>query len=475
MDLRERLLQLRQDEALLHWHGTFWEYLEMVRENPKLARLSHARIYDMIAEQGTIGEGEQRRFRFFEDELFGLDHTLEQLVDYLHSAARRLEVRKRILLLMGPVGGGKSTMVTLLKRGLEAYTRTASGALYALEDCPMHEEPLHLIPEPLRAELEQESGVYVEGALCPVCQHRLEHEWGGRIEEVPVERLVFSEKHRVGIGTFAPSDPKSQDIAELTGSIDLATIGTYGSESDPRAFRFDGELNIANRGLMEFIELLKSDEKFLYGLLTLSQEQSAISPWPGRGHGAKPAPSCRQPVGGYPVASEWARLSRCPPVGRPAPRRPPWSRGFDPKTARPRAGPGRRSLPPAWVRITRRTPRELRSPRPRPSLTDVSRETATIHPEGGGRGGRTASCAAPPTSSERLSDICKKPGRSYGMRGLHKSREIYDRGEDGGDRTTPARVRPGRPAPAAVERAIPGRPRYGRLSSGWIGHVPSQR
>lgn len=284
MDLRERLLQLRQDEALLHWHGTFWEYLEMVRENPKLARLSHARIYDMIAEQGTIGEGEQRRFRFFEDELFGLDHTLEQLVDYLHSAARRLEVRKRILLLMGPVGGGKSTMVTLLKRGLEAYTRTSGGALYALEDCPMHEEPLHLIPEPLRAELEQEYGVYVEGELCPVCQHRLEHEWGGRIEEVPVERLVFSEKHRVGIGTFAPSDPKSQDIAELTGSIDLATIGAYGSESDPRAFRFDGELNIANRGLMEFIELLKSDEKFLYGLLTLSQEQRATSPRQARRH-----------------------------------------------------------------------------------------------------------------------------------------------------------------------------------------------
>jgi serine protein kinase len=91
---------------------------------------------------------------------------------------------------------------------------------------------------------------------------------------MPVRRITFSEKHRIGIGTFQPSDPKSQDITELTGSIDLSTIGEIGVESDPRAYRFDGELNIANRGLMEFIEILKCDEKFLYSLLTLSQEQN---------------------------------------------------------------------------------------------------------------------------------------------------------------------------------------------------------
>jgi serine protein kinase len=91
---------------------------------------------------------------------------------------------------------------------------------------------------------------------------------------VLVKRIVFSEKDRIGIGTFAPSDPKSQDITELTGSIDLSTIGEIGVESDPRAYRFDGELNIANRGMMEFIEILKVDEKFLYSLLTLSQEQN---------------------------------------------------------------------------------------------------------------------------------------------------------------------------------------------------------
>jgi len=138
----------------------------------------------------------------------------------------------------------------------------------------MHEEPLHLIPEGLRPEIEKEYSLYIEGDLCPACHQMVQDDYKGRIEDVIVQRVTFSEKNRIGIGTFSPSDPKSQDISELTGSIDLSTIGEYGSESDPRAYRFDGELNIANRGLMELIEMLKRDEKFLYNLLTLSQEQS---------------------------------------------------------------------------------------------------------------------------------------------------------------------------------------------------------
>ena len=162
----------------------------------------------------------------------------------------------------------------MLKRGLEDWTKTEAGAVYAIKDCPMHEEPLHLIPHQLRAEVEKHYGIYIEGDLCPQCRYALEHTYGGRHEDVKVHRVAFSEKERVGIGTFSPSDPKSQDITELTGSIDLSTIGEVGVESDPRAYRFDGELNIANRGLMEFVEMLKVDEKFLYSLLTLSQEQS---------------------------------------------------------------------------------------------------------------------------------------------------------------------------------------------------------
>lgn len=273
MEILQRLEKYRQEARKLHWEGTFAEYLKMVIANPKLARLAHARIYDMIAGYGVEEIDGVKHYRFFEGEIFGLERTLEKLVEeYFHSAAKRLDVRKRILLLMGPVSGGKSTIVTMLKRGLEKYSQTDAGALYAIKGCPMHEEPLHLIPRELRPELQKEYGIYIEGNLCPVCQLMVEEKYEGRVEEVPVERIILSEEKRVGIGTFSPSDPKSQDIAELTGSIDFSTIAEYGSESDPRAYRFDGELNKANRGMMEFQEMLKCDEKFLYNLLSLSQE-----------------------------------------------------------------------------------------------------------------------------------------------------------------------------------------------------------
>ncbi|HEX8773305.1 MAG TPA: PrkA family serine protein kinase [Pyrinomonadaceae bacterium] len=278
-NISQRLEDLRRDREALRWEGSFRDYFEVVAQNPRIAQLSHARINDMIHGAGIekLNEGtrdEIARYNFFATELFGIEEPIARIVEYFKSAAQRLEVRKRILLLMGPVGGGKSTIVTMLKRGLEEYTRTDGGAVFAIKDCPMHEDPMHLIPQELRAEIEKHYGIYIEGDLCPQCRYALEHEYGGRHEDVRVQRILFSEKERVGIGTFAPSDPKSQDITELTGSIDLSTIGEVGVESDPRAYRFDGELNIANRGLMEFVEMLKVDEKFLYSLLTLSQEQN---------------------------------------------------------------------------------------------------------------------------------------------------------------------------------------------------------
>jgi len=278
-NISERLEHLRREHEALRWEGTFRDYFELVAQNPRIAQLSHARINDMVHAAGIerLNEGTQHEilsYNFFAGELFGIEEPIARIVEYFKSAAQRLEVRKRILLLMGPVGGGKSTIVNMLKRGLEEWTKTDGGAVYAIKDCPMHEEPLHLIPHQLRGEVEKHYGIYIEGDLCPQCRYALEHTYAGRHEDVKVHRVAFSEKERVGIGTFSPSDPKSQDITELTGSIDLSTIGDVGVESDPRAYRFDGELNIANRGLMEFVEMLKVDEKFLYSLLTLSQEQS---------------------------------------------------------------------------------------------------------------------------------------------------------------------------------------------------------
>src|SRR5712692_2367426 len=279
LNLSDLLETHRRDRERLAWEGTFRDYFELVTQNPNISKLSHARSCDMILAAGVekINEGSRDeivKYNFFSQELFGIERPISRIVEYFKSAGQRLEVRKRILLLMGPVGGGKSTIVTMLKRGLERWSRTPDGAVYAIRGCPMHEEPLHLIPDALREDIFKEYGIYIEGDLCPVCRQNLNDGYQGRTEDVLVERIAFAEKSRTGIGTFAPSDPKSQDITELTGSIDLSTIGDVGVESDPRAYRFDGELNIANRGLMEFVEMLKVDEKFLYSLLTLSQEQN---------------------------------------------------------------------------------------------------------------------------------------------------------------------------------------------------------
>jgi len=273
MDIFSRISEYRAESEKLSWSGTFRDYIDILRRDGSPAMTAHARVYDMIVSHGVEESGGSKKYKFFNSEIFGLDQTMEKLVEeYFHSAARRLDVRKRILLLMGPVSGGKSTIVTLLKKGLEQYSRTSRGAVYAIKGCPMQEDPLHLIPDELRSEVEKELGVRIEGDLCPSCQMRLRTEFSNDIETVPIERVLISEKNRIGIGTFSPSDPKSQDIADLTGSIDFSTITEYGSESDPRAYRFDGELNKANRGLMEFQEMLKCDEKFLWNLLSLTQE-----------------------------------------------------------------------------------------------------------------------------------------------------------------------------------------------------------
>jgi serine protein kinase len=274
-DIFQKIDEHTQKHRVHHWQGTFRDYLPMVIENPQLAQLAHARVYNMVRSYGVdVDDHGTEQYRFFARELFGIDEALAKVVEYLKAAAMGSEVGKRILMLYGPPSSGKSQLVILLKRGLEEYTRTEAGAVYAIADCPQHENPLHLIPHALRKDFFDDYDIYVEGELCPMCALNLQEKYDNDIYQVPVRRIFFSEKTRVGIGTFVPSDPKSQDISELVGSIDLATVGEYGSESDPRAYRFDGELNIANRGMIEFIEMLKADERFLYILLTLTQEKN---------------------------------------------------------------------------------------------------------------------------------------------------------------------------------------------------------
>ncbi|MBT3181698.1 MAG: serine protein kinase [Deltaproteobacteria bacterium] len=318
-DLMQMIASLHDVKSYqeLSWEGSFADYLKIVQKNPKVADTAFKRLYDMILTYGFEEYTEYKKkithYKFFEDPidggkdaLYGLDLPLMKLVNVFRSAAMRYGTEKRILLLHGPVGGAKSTIVRLLKKGLESYSKTPDGALYAfiwdkgaLEDkglifgsaqeipCPVHEDPLHLIPFELRSKilheinvnLSVEQRVMIEGDLCPSCRYiykeLVKHyhgDWTKIIDHVKVRRVILSEKDRVGIGTFQPKDEKNQDSTELTGDINYRKIAEYGSDSDPRAFNFDGEFNIANRGMIEFVEVLKLDVAFLYDLLGASQE-----------------------------------------------------------------------------------------------------------------------------------------------------------------------------------------------------------
>ncbi len=298
-----------------HWEGTFWEYLDLVSENPSGARNAFQRVYDMILSYGsepfTQFKQEAIRYTFFADPIdhgadaiFGLERPLMQLVDFFKSAAQGYGTEKRILLLHGPVGSSKSTIARLLKKGLEHYSRTDAGKCFTYSwrlprragdsddgeqflACPMHEEPLLLVPREARQDvLDSINGplpdgkkIRLYGEVCPFCRKvmadlmdQYDGDWKKVMDHVKVKRLILSEKDRRGIGTFQPKDEKNQDSTELTGDINYRKIAEYGSDSDPRAFNFDGELNIANRGIVEFIEVLKLDVAFLYDLLGASQE-----------------------------------------------------------------------------------------------------------------------------------------------------------------------------------------------------------
>ena len=293
-----------------HWQGSFTDYLDVVRRDPPVTRSAFERIYDMILGYGTREYVDSKKkivhYNFFDDPdhggrdaIYGLDIPLMKLINIFKSAARRYGTERRVILLHGPVGSSKSTIARLLKIGLEEYSRKPEGALYTFSwirdfdrpdevaPCPMHEEPLHLVTYKLRPMIEEMLNedrrdghrVRIDGELCPYCRQeyrelseRYAGDWGRVLQHVRVRRLLLSAQDRVGIGTFQPKDEKNQDSTELTGDINYRKIAQFGSDSDPRAFNFDGEFNIANRGLIEFIEVLKLDVAFLYELLGASQE-----------------------------------------------------------------------------------------------------------------------------------------------------------------------------------------------------------
>lgn len=313
LDLVSKDGNLKLQHEALHWQGSFKEYLDILVERPEVARTAFQRLYDMIASYGFETYTEYKKkithWKFFDDPIdsgkdavFGLDVHLMKLVNVIKAGAYQYGPEKRVILLHGPVGSAKSTIARMIKKGLERYSKTKEGALYSytwtnlkeildMENemkCPMNEEPLHLVPKERRSYVQDalnknrdyHKQVSIQGDLCPACRfvflRLLEHyrgDWEKMVSNhVRTFRLVLSEQDRIGIGTFQPKDEKNQDSTELTGDINYRKIAIYGSDSDPRAFNFDGEFNIANRGMIEFVEVLKLDVAFLYDLLTATQE-----------------------------------------------------------------------------------------------------------------------------------------------------------------------------------------------------------
>lgn len=289
-EMHKLIRQDRETEQRPQWRGTFLDYLSLAREDASICELAHARIYNMIVGPGSrsILEADDPRvkrlfqdepipvYNFFQDEFFGIEVPIAQIVRYFRSAALKGEESRQVLYLMGPVGSGKSSLIQKIKEGLEE-----SAPFYAIENCPMHEEPLHLLPKHLRPAFEKMLDATIEGSLCPICRHHLEHEYGGRYEEMPVVAKPFSIQHRIGIGTVPPVDPNNQDTSVLIGSEDISKLDLY-SEGDPRVLDLNGALNVGNRGFVEFIEIFKNEVEYLHAIITATQEK--LIPAPGR-HG----------------------------------------------------------------------------------------------------------------------------------------------------------------------------------------------
>ena len=268
--------------------GTFSEFLELLEKDKTISHLAHKRLYNSITSKGITRMSEEdsrcnnlfngdalKTYDYFQSKFFGMERPLSKIMRYLHSAAMKGEESKQVLLLLGPVGAGKSALVEHIKRALES-----SGPFYALKDCPINENPIHLIPRSLREKFKEIYGISIEGDLCPVCRHRLLEEYKGDYMSFPVHETTFSIRGRRGVGVVPPMDANTQDTSILIGSEDISKLDLY-PEDDPRALSLNGAFNVGNRGIVEFVEVFKNEIEFLHTMITATQEKAIPSPGKG--------------------------------------------------------------------------------------------------------------------------------------------------------------------------------------------------
>ena len=268
--------------------GTLAEYLRVVESNNSVVKLAHKRLFDSITAHGVTkmeksnercnklfnGE-EMRTYDYFQDKFFGMERSLAKIMRFLRSASLKGEESRQVLLLLGPVGAGKSALMEHIKLALEE-----SDSMYHIDGCPIHEEPLHLIPRSLREEFQKIYGVKIEGDLCPVCRHRLKEEFDNDYTKMPITQSSFSVRGRRGVGVVPPMDANSQDVTILVGSEDISKLDLY-PEDDPRVLSLNGAFNVGNRGIVEFVEVFKNEIEFLHTMITATQEKAVPSPGKG--------------------------------------------------------------------------------------------------------------------------------------------------------------------------------------------------
>ena len=256
----------------------------MVSADPSIVKTAHARLYGSLEKHGisSMPESDPRKSRvfdndnikvydYFKDEFFGMEKVIMKIMRFLKAASHRGEESRQVILLMGPVGAGKSALTEHIKRALEGEK------YYHLENDPQRGEPLQLVPRSLRDEFSKTLGVPIDGDISPTVRYELLEKYAGKYENYPIKETTFSQRGRRGIATVPPMDANSQDVSVLVGSVDISKLDVY-SEDDPRALSLNGAFNVGNRGIVELVEVFKNEIEFLHTIITATQEKRIPSP-----------------------------------------------------------------------------------------------------------------------------------------------------------------------------------------------------
>ena len=282
--LKEIQKQRKKSKSQKKFSGNFLDYVELIKDHPEEVKTAHKRLYDVLVRHGVekLPDSSPRKskifdnenvkiYDYFKEEFFGMEKVIAKLMRYLKSASLKGEESRQVLLLMGPVGAGKSALTEHIKKSLEGET------YYHLEGDPQHGEPLQLVPRALRHTFEKKLHVSIEGDISPVARHKLLTEFDGKYEDFPVVQSSYSQRGRRGIASVPPMDANSQDVSVLIGSVDISKLDQY-AEDDPRALSLNGAFNVGNRGMVELVEVFKNEIEFLHTIITATQEKRIPSP-----------------------------------------------------------------------------------------------------------------------------------------------------------------------------------------------------